>query len=64
MFDQVRGGLVGQLKNGAEMSSGVYLGLPMFLILLLQDDVHVFSDVIYGITVAHRAITVIAKRVR
>ena len=63
MLDQVRSGLVGQLKNGAEMSSGV-LGLPILLVLMLQDYVHVFSDVVYGIAVAHRAITVIAKRVR
>ena len=63
MLDQVRSGLVGQLKNGAEMSSGV-LGLLILLILMLQDYVHVFANVVYGIAVAHRAIAVIAKRVR
>ena len=46
------------------MMSSYLFGLPLFRVLLLQDYVHVFADVVDRVAVAHRAIAVIAKRVR
>ena len=66
MLDQVSGRFIGYFEDRTEMlSSELSVSQSSFLfILLLQNQIHVFADVVDRIAVAHRAITVIAKRVR